>query len=110
MVQVNQEHYTDEDVNEDLSPLDSASFIFRLPDGTTKEVIFTSKPLGLDFQRVLPLKIQGVHPKSCAAQFGIQENWVLIGVKGQLMPMNMEDALKKVLQVVDRLPKGPALS
>eukprot|EP00438_Fugacium_kawagutii_P018434 Skav226166 [mRNA] locus=scaffold2279:131637:137397:+ [translate_table: standard] len=59
-----------------------AVFTFKLPDGTTKEVNFQQKPLGLDFSKSIPMMVKAVKKDSVAEEANIQPKWMVTHVKG----------------------------
>ncbi|CAK9102199.1 unnamed protein product [Durusdinium trenchii] len=85
-------------------PSSGASFTFRLPDNTSKEVFFTAKPLGLDFSKSIPMIVKAVKKDSVADEAAVQAKWVVTHVKGQEMPTDLRDAMTAILMAVKDLP------
>jgi len=55
---------------------------FKAFHGVEKDVVFTHRPLGLDFEKVAPIVIEKVCTGSCAEDCGIQPGWTITGVNG----------------------------
>jgi len=59
---------------------------FQLPDDggdsppLRKDVIFTDKPLGLDFDKTIPVTIKRVHADKAGDRNGVQIGWVIVKV------------------------------
>ena len=81
-----------------------AGFTFRLPDDSTKEVIFASKPLGLDFSKSIPLTVKSVKKDSAAESAGIEAKWVLTHVAGDELPSDLKEVMRRILATVRELP------
>eukprot|EP00747_Dinoflagellata_sp_TGD_P167238 gnl/TRDRNA2_/TRDRNA2_191275_c0_seq1.p1 gnl/TRDRNA2_/TRDRNA2_191275_c0~~gnl/TRDRNA2_/TRDRNA2_191275_c0_seq1.p1 ORF type:complete len:136 (-),score=13.01 gnl/TRDRNA2_/TRDRNA2_191275_c0_seq1:65-472(-) len=56
---------------------------FVTPEGESKKVQFTSRPLGLDFNMRAPIIINGVDQGSSGDQLGVKAGWKLTSVNGQ---------------------------
>ncbi|CAK8998316.1 Tetracycline resistance protein [Durusdinium trenchii] len=74
---------------------------FRRLDQTTHDVAFTSRPLGVDFKKTVPLKVKFVHPRSVAADAEVEEDWALVSIHGEAMPRNLKDSLSKVKAAIE---------
>mmetsp|Transcript_57604 Transcript_57604/g.166765 ORF Transcript_57604/g.166765 Transcript_57604/m.166765 type:complete len:161 (-) Transcript_57604:172-654(-) len=61
----------------------SMTLTFQTPEGEEKSFAFTRRPVGLDFCRSVPTKVKRAHPNGAAAEFGIEENWVLAKVNDE---------------------------
>mmetsp|Transcript_105634 Transcript_105634/g.147268 ORF Transcript_105634/g.147268 Transcript_105634/m.147268 type:complete len:123 (+) Transcript_105634:60-428(+) len=83
---------------------EGAVFTFELPDKSTKEIFFPSKPLGLDFSKSIPMTVKGVKKDSHADQANIQPKWVVTHVQGQPLPTEFHDAMMRIFEVVRALP------
>ena len=81
-----------------------AGFMFKLPDDSTKEVVFTSKPLGLDFSKSVPLTVRSVKKESAAEAAGVEANWVLTHIAGDALPADLKEVMRKILEAVRELP------
>lgn len=56
---------------------------FELPDGSTKDVIFNNGPVGLDFERRMPIVIKRIKDNSPGLAMGIGLGWKIIAIDGQ---------------------------
>ena len=81
-----------------------ASFSFKLPDGSIREVIFPHKPLGLDFSKSTPMMVKAVKKDSVAEEKGIQAKWIVTHVQGDEMPLELKSAMETILKAVKDLP------
>eukprot|EP00439_Symbiodinium_sp_Y106_P071349 s333_g12.t2 len=80
-------------------------FTFQLPDNTSREVTFKSKPLGLDFSKAVPMTVKAVKKDSFADQLQIQPKWIITHVQRKPLPQELKDAMKTILQEVKDLPQ-----
>ena len=55
---------------------------FQLPNSVVQRRIFSKKPLGLDFNRHMPVTIKHVRPGSHAEELGVQEGWKVQAING----------------------------
>ncbi|CAK8998288.1 Tyr recombinase domain-containing protein (Fragment) [Durusdinium trenchii] len=74
------------------------------------DVAFTSRPLGVDFKKTVPLKVKFVHPRSVAADAEVEEDWALVSIHGEAMPRNLTLVRRGVAPLVlaSADPAGPA--
>ena len=56
---------------------------FLLPDGSRQTIFFTRRPLGLDFNRQVPITLKHVRPGSQASDLGVKEGWKIRSLNGQ---------------------------
>lgn len=57
--------------------------LFGLPEeGATKEIAFTKKPLGLDFNKKVPITVRGVSADGAGAAKGVRLGWKVLEVNG----------------------------
>mmetsp|Transcript_84904 Transcript_84904/g.104112 ORF Transcript_84904/g.104112 Transcript_84904/m.104112 type:complete len:124 (-) Transcript_84904:18-389(-) len=82
-----------------------ATFTFKLPDGSSKEVNFQQKPLGLDFSKSIPMMVKAVKKDSVAEEANIQAKWMVTHVKGEEMPSDLKEAMTAILRAVKDLPQ-----
>ncbi|CAJ1356605.1 unnamed protein product [Effrenium voratum] len=82
-----------------------AAFTFQLPDNSSKEVIFTEKPLGLDFSKSLPMTVKAVRKDSVSHAAGIEARWVLTHIGREAIPSDLKEAMEKILEAVRELPQ-----
>mmetsp|Transcript_56742 Transcript_56742/g.117222 ORF Transcript_56742/g.117222 Transcript_56742/m.117222 type:complete len:123 (+) Transcript_56742:70-438(+) len=80
-------------------------FTFQLPDNTSREVTFKSKPLGLDFSKAVPMTVKAVKKDSFADQLQIQPKWIITHAQRKPLPQELKDAMKTILQEVKDLPQ-----
>eukprot|EP00913_Durusdinium_trenchii_P018652 g17527.t1 len=81
-----------------------ATFTFKLPDNTSKEVVFRAKPLGLDFSKSTPLVVKAVKKDSVAEDVAVQSQWEVTHVNGEEMPTDLREAMTVLLKAVKDLP------
>ena len=55
---------------------------FLLPRASTQTLVFKKKPLGLDFNRHMPVTIKHVRPGTHAEELGVQEGWQVKAIHG----------------------------
>ena len=55
---------------------------FLLPDSSVQRRVFAKKPLGLDFNRHMPVTIKHVRPGSVAEELGVQQGWKVQAING----------------------------
>ncbi|CAJ1434011.1 unnamed protein product, partial [Effrenium voratum] len=67
---------------------------FRLPDGSTKEVVFKQRPWGIDFTKSVPVTVKRVRSNSHAGLLGVQVDWVALKVGGNEMPDEFVEAMQ----------------
>jgi hypothetical protein len=56
---------------------------FLLPNGFIKKVNFNRKPLGLKFDKVLPLTVKGTMDGSISSELAVQAGWVFRNIDGK---------------------------
>ena len=69
------------------------------------EVIFTEKPLGVDFRKSIPMTVKAVKMDSVAHAAGIDTQWVLTHVQGAAVPSDLKEAMAKIMEAVRELPQ-----
>ena len=67
------------------SDSETMSLGFELPTGTTKEVVFSERPLGMKFTPSVPLTVTEVRPTGQANKLGVQHGWMLTSVDNETM-------------------------
>eukprot|EP00490_Sorites_sp_Unknown_P027515 CAMPEP_0114675706 /NCGR_PEP_ID=MMETSP0191-20121206/48287_1 /TAXON_ID=126664 /ORGANISM="Sorites sp." /LENGTH=141 /DNA_ID=CAMNT_0001945539 /DNA_START=51 /DNA_END=477 /DNA_ORIENTATION=+ len=82
---------------------ETVTFQFLLPDGTTKDIVVNSKPLGLDFYKSVPLTVKRVKPDACAEVAEVQPQWVLKKCGGEEMKDELKDAMAQLVKAVQYL-------
>lgn len=78
------------------TPAPSVKFSFELPDKTTVELDFKEKPLGIDFQKQLPMKVRACKPDTPAAEMKVRTDWQLTHIDGEIIP----DEFDKIMQII----------
>merc|ERR1712083_145486 len=58
---------------------------FRLPDGSTRETSFADRrpPLGMDFERIAPVRVKRITPGGSAEELGVKPGWVVVAINGE---------------------------
>mmetsp|Transcript_58248 Transcript_58248/g.123647 ORF Transcript_58248/g.123647 Transcript_58248/m.123647 type:complete len:151 (+) Transcript_58248:207-659(+) len=90
----------------EVVPRKSLLLTFKFP-GREEEIEyqFTSRPLGMDFHRLLPITIKKVHSGSMAEQKGIQPGAVLTKVDGEdITDKRLEEMHTLLKRVASELP------
>mmetsp|Transcript_56275 Transcript_56275/g.131856 ORF Transcript_56275/g.131856 Transcript_56275/m.131856 type:complete len:129 (-) Transcript_56275:109-495(-) len=81
-------------------------FTFGLPDGKTQDVVFQRRPLGLDFDKSMPLVVRKVHPNQHAEELGVQSGWKILRVNGQsIETATFDECFKLLKEASGRLPE-----
>merc|ERR1712137_1291946 len=75
--------HTVEDEPPSASPGKSGCLLFRTSDGEAVAVTFPAKPVGLDFAKVMPLRVRAVGEGTIAQEKGVQIGWELEEINGQ---------------------------
>jgi len=65
--------------------------VFETPSADLKEIVFTEKPLGLDFEHKAPVRIKKVYPGSHSEYLGVESDWTVKKLDGRVMPGNSFD-------------------
>mmetsp|Transcript_200 Transcript_200/g.485 ORF Transcript_200/g.485 Transcript_200/m.485 type:complete len:139 (+) Transcript_200:54-470(+) len=81
-----------------------ATFTFKLPDGTTKDIDFQHKPLGMDFGKTTPLCVRNVRAQQSADIMGVEPGWTVTHVQGVEMPDELSKCILLLAQHVKALP------
>eukprot|EP00930_Biecheleria_cincta_P104719 TRINITY_DN97103_c0_g1_i1.p1 TRINITY_DN97103_c0_g1~~TRINITY_DN97103_c0_g1_i1.p1 ORF type:complete len:126 (+),score=26.78 TRINITY_DN97103_c0_g1_i1:59-436(+) len=76
---------------------------FRLEDGSTKEISFEEKPLGLDFGLRLPMSVKRIKDNSIGTEKGVGLGWTILQIDGEALPDNFDTTLKVVQKKLARL-------
>lgn len=66
-------------INQDGSLL---TVVFRLPNGSEKTVSFANRPLGLDFNKKVPIMVRKVAGGSVGDLQGVKVGWFIVKVNG----------------------------
>ena len=72
---------------------------FLLPCGASQEVTFKAKPLGLDFQKSMPLTVSGLQRPS-----EVQLGWVVTHLQGHPLAKDLRSATMQLIKAVYDLP------
>eukprot|EP00930_Biecheleria_cincta_P005585 TRINITY_DN106512_c0_g1_i1.p1 TRINITY_DN106512_c0_g1~~TRINITY_DN106512_c0_g1_i1.p1 ORF type:complete len:127 (+),score=29.11 TRINITY_DN106512_c0_g1_i1:60-440(+) len=79
---------------------------FDVMDGTTRNMTFTEKPLGLDFSLRLPMSVKRIKENSHGSELGVQLGWTILQIDGEDLPDNFDAALQMIHQKLLRLKEG----
>ena len=78
---------------------------FELPDGTTRVICFTRRPLGLDFNRHMPITMKHVRPGSQAEILGVEQGWRIRTLHGyDVTQLAFQDVYRALRESSDHLP------
>ncbi|CAJ1331308.1 unnamed protein product [Effrenium voratum] len=96
-------------VTESTAPLEERSFAeaqgaefgFTLPDGSYRTVIMSSKPLGLDFYKAVPLIVKNVKPNSDGERVGIKQKWQLTQLDGEPVGGDLQTVMAQIAMTQD---------
>mmetsp|Transcript_131505 Transcript_131505/g.281135 ORF Transcript_131505/g.281135 Transcript_131505/m.281135 type:complete len:193 (-) Transcript_131505:142-720(-) len=78
---------------------------FLLPDGTTKAVVFTRRPLGMDFVKGVPITVKRIRPASQSEHLGVQEGWKLMEVDNtDISKLSFIRGFEQLSKMSSRLP------
>jgi hypothetical protein len=56
---------------------------FQVPGEENREVVFSCRPLGMDFSKTMPATIKGTSAGSHAESLGVQAGWIIIKINGE---------------------------
>eukprot|EP00931_Biecheleriopsis_adriatica_P112285 TRINITY_DN86896_c0_g1_i1.p1 TRINITY_DN86896_c0_g1~~TRINITY_DN86896_c0_g1_i1.p1 ORF type:complete len:139 (-),score=25.74 TRINITY_DN86896_c0_g1_i1:89-505(-) len=88
------------------TPVSSVTFTFSRVDKSSVDLVFRSRPLGIDFTRSVPLSVKGIR-KGTAAEFtDVRIGWTLEKVNGAGVPDTFEAATRLVSESIRGLPEG----
>lgn len=77
---------------------------FELPDGSIRVVCFTRRPLGLDFNRHMPITMKYVRPGSHAGELGVQQGWRIRSLHGyDVTQLAFQDVYRALRESSERL-------
>uniref|UniRef100_A0A7S2JI33 PDZ domain-containing protein n=1 Tax=Zooxanthella nutricula TaxID=1333877 RepID=A0A7S2JI33_9DINO len=83
---------------------------FETPDGSTITKVMHGRPLGLDFNKTVPLEVRGTRPGGRAEKLGIQAKWKLMKVNDAHVdgragsPQTIDEVKHHLTQVTASLP------
>mmetsp|Transcript_76822 Transcript_76822/g.135400 ORF Transcript_76822/g.135400 Transcript_76822/m.135400 type:complete len:133 (-) Transcript_76822:42-440(-) len=67
--------------------------LFKLSDGSFRSMTFSKRPLGLDFNKTVPITMKRVKPNSPAEELGVQRGWEIHAINGiSVTHMPFQDA------------------
>lgn len=85
------------------------TILFELQDGATKEIEFTSKPLGFEFNTTAPVIIKRVNPNSTAEERGVRSGMLMKAIDGMdLGGLKFKPIFAKLRKAVQDLPEDIA--
>eukprot|EP00930_Biecheleria_cincta_P085820 TRINITY_DN7518_c0_g1_i1.p1 TRINITY_DN7518_c0_g1~~TRINITY_DN7518_c0_g1_i1.p1 ORF type:complete len:186 (-),score=37.07 TRINITY_DN7518_c0_g1_i1:75-599(-) len=79
------------------------TFTFGLPDGSTKDFLFKTRPIGIQFTKTTPLVVKTVRPDSPAVG-SVELEWEVLQVDGVDLPAGYEATSKQLKDQVSQLP------
>mmetsp|Transcript_143987 Transcript_143987/g.203725 ORF Transcript_143987/g.203725 Transcript_143987/m.203725 type:complete len:125 (+) Transcript_143987:92-466(+) len=104
---INAQGYRQFDPDETLDTKRSVvTVLFQLPNGSTKEINFTSRPWGIDFTKSTPVTVKRVRSNSHASVLGVQVDWVALKVCNKDLPDEFVAAMKLIQVHVLSLPES----
>lgn len=104
---INAQAYGQFDPEETLDTKRSAvTVVFQLPNGSTKDIDFTTRPWGIDFTKSVPVTVKRVRANSHASSVGVQVDWVALKVGGKDLPAEFAQAMKIIQNHVLSLPEN----
>merc|ERR1712007_132658 len=78
---------------------------FGLPDGHSKTLLFTKRPMGLDFHISAPLTVRKVKEHQHGHEMGVRPDWILKVVDGhELVAGSFKDDFGLYFHAVQKLP------
>mmetsp|Transcript_28468 Transcript_28468/g.45965 ORF Transcript_28468/g.45965 Transcript_28468/m.45965 type:complete len:128 (-) Transcript_28468:132-515(-) len=77
---------------------------FVLQNGTSKDVTFTERPLGIDFSRTLPLTCKRLKPGLQGEKNEVKIGWCVSHINGTVIQTNFDEALRDLQDAVKQLP------
>mmetsp|Transcript_54434 Transcript_54434/g.129726 ORF Transcript_54434/g.129726 Transcript_54434/m.129726 type:complete len:123 (+) Transcript_54434:121-489(+) len=79
---------------------------FECPDGTAKDIVFWRRPMGIDFDKSVPLIVKKVHPSGHAEQQGVEKGWRVVHVNDEsLKDLSFEGCFKILKGAASKLPE-----
>lgn len=78
---------------------------FQLPNGSSRVICFTRRPLGLDFNRHMPITLKHVRPGSHADDLGVEEGWCIRSLQGyDVTQLIFQDVYLALKEASEHLP------
>eukprot|EP00434_Breviolum_minutum_P027077 symbB.v1.2.023946.t1/scaffold2232.1/size85206/3 len=77
---------------------------FIMQNGSSKDVIFTERPLGIDFSRGLPLTCKRLKPGMQGERNEVKVGWCVSHINGAPIPANFDETLRRLQDEVMFLP------
>jgi len=79
-------------------------FGFNDSTGSKKTFLFSEKPLGIDFDMQMPIKIKAFKPDSHAQKCGVQVGMILATVDGRnIEKLTYDDAFAQIAESVNKI-------
>ncbi|CAJ1366388.1 unnamed protein product [Effrenium voratum] len=99
---------TAEDVKQASAESETPRCVLRfvLPDGSSKEIVFTQRPLGIDFSRSLPLTCKRLKPDLQGEKKEVKIGWCVSHINDQPLPVTFEETLGTLTKAVSVLPSA----
>merc|ERR1712137_175217 len=80
-------------------------FVFSLPDGHSKTLLFTKRPVGLDFHASVPLTVKKVKERQQGHEMGVLQDWILKVIDGhELGGSTYKDDFNLYCGAIQKLP------
>merc|ERR1719487_1159916 len=72
-----------------------------------KRIVFPKRPLGFDFHKAAPIKVDTVIQGSQAQQLGVQSGWTILKINGEVMDgKDFDTKYIHLLNAIKVLPNG----
>lgn len=79
--------------------------VFGLPNGHSKTLLFTKRPMGLDFHSSAPLTVTKVKDQQSGHELGVLQDWILKAVDGhELGGSTFKEDFQLYCDAVQKLP------
>lgn len=96
------EQKPDEKIKTDQGPQVVLRFV--LQNGTSKDITFTERPLGIDFSRTLPLTCKRLKPGLQGEKNEVKIGWCVSHINGTVIQTNFDETLRDLQDAVNQLP------
>uniref|UniRef100_A0A6U8W276 PDZ domain-containing protein n=1 Tax=Zooxanthella nutricula TaxID=1333877 RepID=A0A6U8W276_9DINO len=92
------------------------SLLFQTPSGDMVETRMFARPMGVDFNKTLPLRVRGTRPGGRGEKSGIQAGWELIQINGVIVDgrdgqnglRRIEEVRAFLVELTNQLPERSA--
>lgn len=87
-------------------PATSVTFTFKKPDGSSADLAFARRPIGMEWKNKMPLTVSNVVPNTPSAEQGLRPGWALVALNGESVAEGeYADVSAKVKAAALTLPK-----